>query len=629
MLALAGQQHARPPGPLALSAEHTAEQWPDGHAHEVRMAHRWGQTGGPRAMPGRQQARLCSEQAGHAAAGCRLAPVTAGRGRLGRAPAVCCAAPAARSPGCPWRPCPSTWPGNNHIPEHNHKDYKKNPHGMLCGLPKQGESTAKARQAEGARRARAPAGMRGSVALSSTEARSVAHPAMPWPVCHHADTHARHGALARPGGRGRRRGRGPGAAPDLIRDLAAEKVRVLLAQRVEVQRDLGIHAAADVVVHRPGALRAPRVRARRNTSLLEPPLRQSGPRLLFATPPHQGTPRLLLITPLHSVPPVQTAALLCDGERICRQHPGAPQVHHRSSAGRRRHCSTASTVPATQARRWLSRAVTRHGHLLVLAAAQRPRLARAQHVRCGGRTVSSALWPLRGSASPALPRSRALPFPLDDSACVAAICSQEQQRFQQPALAAVRADETDAYIMPQAPRSNNSAFAQPVQCWRPRTFCHRLADHLPGARRCPALARQAARAIRDTAAQPFHTRRPRVLKNCQARRQRCACRRSEVAQHRPQSNGRDMPALRGPRAAAQPAAPGRTSGRAGRGPRAPGRAARRAARPRAARACPRPSPGSAPGRCLRAHMHSATPACDLLPGLRRARRRAQPFEPCP
>ncbi len=485
---------------------------------------------------------------------------------------------------------------------------------MLCGLPKQGESTAKARQAEGARRARAPAGMRGSVALSSTEARSVAHPAMPWPVCHHADTHARHGALARPGGRGRRRGRGPGAAPDLIRDLAAEKVRVLLAQRVEVQRDLGIHAAADVVVHRPGALRAPRVRARRNTSLLEPPLRQSGPRLLFATPPHQGTPRLLLITPLHSVPPVQTAALLCDGERICRQHPGAPQVHHRSSAGRRRHCSTASTVPATQARRWLSRAVTRHGHLLVLAAAQRPRLARAQHVRCGGRTVSSALWPLRGSASPALPRSRALPFPLDDSACVAAICSQEQQRLS--SLRWRRYERTK--LMRTSCRRHlaqtTALFAQPVQCWRPRAFCHRLADNLPGARRCPALARQAARATRNTAAHPFHTTRPRVLKNCRARRQRCACRRSEVAQHRPQSDGRGMPALRGPRVAAEPAAPGRTSGRAGRGPRAPGRAARRAARPRAARACPHPSPGSAPGRCLRARMHSTTPACGLLPG---------------
>ncbi len=196
---------------------------------------------------------------------------------------------------------------------------------MLCGLPKQGGSTAKARQADGARGAHAPAGMRSSVALSSTEARSVAHPAMPRPVCHHADPHARHGALARPGRRGRGVGPGPRAAPDLVRDLAAEEVRVLLAQRVEVERDLGIHAAADVVVQRPGALRAPRARARRNTSLLAPPLRQSSPRLLFATPPHQDTPRLLFVTPLPSVPPVQTAALVCDGERKLPTAPrGAP-----------------------------------------------------------------------------------------------------------------------------------------------------------------------------------------------------------------------------------------------------------------------------------------------------------------
>jgi len=245
---------------------------------------------------------------------------------------------------------------------------------MLCGLPKQGGSTAKARQADGARGAHAPAGMRSSVALSSTEARSVAHPAMPRPVCHHADPHARHGALARPGRRGRGVGPGPRAAPDLVRDLAAEEVRVLLAQRVEVERDLGIHAAADVVVQRPGALRAPRARARA-TPLSSLPPYASPARASSLLHHHTRTPRgSSLSHRFHLFHRCKPRLLFVTANGNCRQHPGAPQVHHRSSAGRRRHCSTASTVPAAQARRWLSRAVTRHGHLLVLAAAQRPRL---------------------------------------------------------------------------------------------------------------------------------------------------------------------------------------------------------------------------------------------------------------
>jgi hypothetical protein len=228
-------------------------------------------------------------------------------------------------------------------------------------------------------------------------------------VWRHAHPHTRQGAPARPSGRRSSTGGSARAAPDLVGDLAAEEVRVLLAQRVEVQRDLCVHAAAQVVVHRPGALRAARRRAQRKSS----------------SPLHAGPGRCSSLVH-QSRPLLPSVALDAD----CPQHPGKPRTRHERSARRCRRCSTALTqcLHLSQALALAHRRqIWAPAHARSVHSARA--LARTQHAGCGGRTVSSALWPLRGSAPLPLPRSRALPPPLDDSACVAVICSRDQQRL--------------------------------------------------------------------------------------------------------------------------------------------------------------------------------------------------------